>query len=292
MAFTFDSTLKDLARDGSRAMVEMFDGPTNQPVSWLNVDLASVSTAADAVIGLGKPVTEILHFEFQSSASATKHQDVLAYNVLLHRHYSVPVHSIVILLRPIASHSNLSGRHHYASHSNRGKMEFEYELVRLWDVPAESILQSNVDLVPLAILGQLPKGDPDQALAGVVHRLVERIVKDSSADRSKKLLTSAFLLSGLVINPTQAKQLFQEAPFMHESSTFQAILEEGEERGRLEEARVTVKRLGEKRFGPPDSKIIEDLDSIQDLEKLRALIERIFDINSWDELLTQADSTQ
>jgi len=32
------------------------------------------------------------------------------YNALIHAHYHVPVHSIVILLRPQAAHSNLNGR--------------------------------------------------------------------------------------------------------------------------------------------------------------------------------------
>src|SRR5712692_1728745 len=124
MPMRFDATLKDLAREHPRAVLTTFDRPPPPVVTLLNVDLSTVTTAADFVVGLGDPVQEIVHLDFQASASATKHADVLVYNALLHRQYLVPVHSIVVLLRPQAAHSNLSGVVNYAARPDRGKMEF------------------------------------------------------------------------------------------------------------------------------------------------------------------------
>jgi hypothetical protein len=101
-------------------------------VTLLNVDLSTVTTATDVVIGLGDPLEEIVHLEFQSSAAAWKHADVLGYHALLFAHNHVPVHSIVILLRPEAAHSNMSGEIRYAPRPGRGSMDFSYEIVRLW----------------------------------------------------------------------------------------------------------------------------------------------------------------
>src|SRR5438309_529631 len=109
MPMPFDATLKNLARENPGAFLAAFDRPPREAVTLLNVDLSTVTTAADFVVGLGDPLQEILHIDFQASASATKHADVLVYNTLLYRHYRVPVHSVVVLLRSQAAHPNLNG---------------------------------------------------------------------------------------------------------------------------------------------------------------------------------------
>ena len=124
MAMTFDATLKDMGRDSPHGFLAAFDRPATGPVKLLNVDLSTVTTAADLILGLGEPLEEVIQLDFQSSAAAWKHADVLAYNALLHAEYHVPVHSIVILVRQQAKHSNLSGTVSYATRSGRGSMNF------------------------------------------------------------------------------------------------------------------------------------------------------------------------
>ena len=53
MPLTFDATLKDLAADHPRAFLAAFDAPPTEPLALLNVDLSTVTAAADLVIGLG-----------------------------------------------------------------------------------------------------------------------------------------------------------------------------------------------------------------------------------------------
>jgi hypothetical protein len=95
----FDATLKDLGSEYPRDFLLTFDQATTRPVK-LNVDLSTITTSADIVLGLGDPLEEIVHIDFQSTAMKNKHVEIAAYNVLLYRTYLVPVHSIVILLRP------------------------------------------------------------------------------------------------------------------------------------------------------------------------------------------------
>src|SRR5262249_25668827 len=91
MAMTFDATLKDMGRDSPQGFLAAFDRPPTGPVRLLNVDLSTVTTAADLILGLGDPLEEVLHLDFQSSAAAWKHADLLVYNALLFGHYHVPV---------------------------------------------------------------------------------------------------------------------------------------------------------------------------------------------------------
>ena len=92
-----------------------FDQSPSVPLRLLNVDLSTVTTAADFIVGLGDPLAEVVHFDFQSSAAAWKHADILVYNALTHAAYHVPVHSIILLLRPQAAHANLNGLVSYAA---------------------------------------------------------------------------------------------------------------------------------------------------------------------------------
>src|SRR5438445_3859120 len=119
MAMTFDATLKDMGRDSLQGFLAAFDRPPTSPVKLLNVDLSTVTTAADLILGLGEPLEEIIHLDFQSSAAAWKHADLMVYNTLVFAHYHVPVHTIVLLLRPEAAHSNMSGVIRYAARPGR-----------------------------------------------------------------------------------------------------------------------------------------------------------------------------
>jgi hypothetical protein len=107
MGMTFDATLKDMGRDSPLGFLAAFDRPPSLPVKLLNVDLSTVTTAADLILGLGEPLEEIIQLEFQSSAAAWKHADLMVYHALLFAHYHVPVHTLIILLRPEAAHGNL-----------------------------------------------------------------------------------------------------------------------------------------------------------------------------------------
>jgi len=101
-----------------------FDQPPVLPVKLLSVDLSTVTAAADLVLGLGDPLQEIVQLDFQSSAAAWKHADLMAYHALLFAHYHVPVHTVILLLRPEAAHANTNGVISYAPRPGRGRMDF------------------------------------------------------------------------------------------------------------------------------------------------------------------------
>jgi predicted transposase YdaD len=102
---------------------------------------------------------------------------------------------------------------------------------------------------------------------------------------------------GLRLSYERAIELFQGVGKMRDSTTYQAILEEGRAEGltkgrdeglsmgRLEEARQLLLRLGRKRFGAPDAEIEAAVQAIDDLERLESLMERVIEVASWQELL-------
>ncbi len=82
---------------------------------------------------------------------------------------------------------------------------------------------------------------------------------------------------------------------MQDSSTYQAIIAEGEARGEARgEAKGEAKgerqfllRVGRKRFGEPDSVVRDVLDSITSAKRLEELADRLLEVESWHDLLHQ-----
>ena len=72
---------------------------------------------------------------------------------------------------------------------------------------------------------------------------------------------------------------------MKESSTYQAILQEGKAEGKAEEARRMLLLQGRDRFGEPSAKIVALLDAVTDLGGLEALGLRLLRVKTWEELL-------
>lgn len=67
-------------------------------------------------------------------------------------------------------------------------MLFEYEVVRLWERPAERLLAGELGLAPLAVLGDLPQGRGiEDGLAAVVQKLVRRLTHEAEPEQSIKL---------------------------------------------------------------------------------------------------------
>ena len=114
--------------------------------------------------------------------------------------------------------------------------------------------------------------------------MVERI-KAAPADRQKKLLTDAFLLTGLRVRRDVAAKIFRGVRAMHESDTYLAILEEGQEKGLEKATRNAILVVGEERLGSPEESLITQLDLVTDLDRLKRMVRRAAKAGRWQEIL-------
>jgi len=74
---------------------------------------------------------------------------------------------------------------------------------------------------------------------------------------------------------------------LRESSFTKDIYEKGERDGQIEQAKKTVIRLGQVRFGPVDDSTFDRIESIYDLERLEGLCEKLLHATSWADLMTE-----
>jgi hypothetical protein len=73
---------------------------------------------------------------------------------------------------------------------------------------------------------------------------------------------------------------------MGQPSAYEYFVAEGRELGRLDEARDTILRIGERSFGPPDQRARARIESITDLKCLRKVIDRLLSPTNWHDLLS------
>ena len=195
--------------------------------------------------------------------------------------------TVLILLCKEANAPGLTGTYERQLPDGWQTNRYNYQVVRLWQEDPEPYLTAQVNLVPLAPLTNVPESE--EALRGLVRRMAERINAEPQS-RAAKLWTAACLLMGLRFSEELAFQLLEGVQNMRESTTYQAILREGRQEGKVEGEQELLLRQGTKRFGEPDATTIAALEAIQDIDRLGVLGERILDpnIQDWNDLLRTA----
>jgi hypothetical protein len=280
MSHRFDATLKDIVADHPADFAAVFGLPANEPAAPLNVDLSTVSAATDVALGFGDPIREIVDLNFQSGPDARLPSRLLLYNVALHARHEVTVRSVLVLLRTKADGPNLTGKLTYGTSGFR--VEFEYRVIRLWQEPVESYLKAGVAALPLATLCQMPSDMPlPEALRDVVREIDRRLGKEASHAEAVRLMTTAYILTGLRVAKGDLVSIYKGIGLMQESTAFDEAIEEGS----ISTSHRLLLRQGRKRFGPPDAATESALTAIKDLERLERLADAILTATSWQELL-------
>ena len=187
----------------------------------------------------------------------------------------------MVLLRPEAGSGNLTGIVRKQFPQERPYLEFRYQVIRMWRVPVATILAAGLGLLPLAPLADVSA----RALPGVIQQMESRLAREARPKTAGVLWATTYILMGLRYSDKFAVQLIREVRGMEESVTYQAIINKGREKGKIEEARAILLRLGRKRFGEPNKAILEALANIDDLHRLEELSLRLLDVDAWQELL-------
>src|SRR5262249_39994046 len=162
-------------------------------------------------------------------------------NVLAHDHTGLPVRTVVVLLRSNAQRAGLSDRVEYEG------LSFRFDIVRLWEIPADDLLRAGVGLLPLAVLGKSSAGKTRaEALPEQVEQIVHR-ARTEAGQQAPKVVTAAFILAGMHASPDVIRAVFQGVLTMIESSAFRVIEDLATER----HMREVLLKQGTAKFGAP-----------------------------------------
>ncbi len=127
----------------------------------------------------------------------------------------------------------------------------------------------------------------------MIERLKERLEAPRYRKTAGTVWTAVDVLLGLRYERPLIEQLLRGVRGMKESVTYQAIVEEGVVKGRMEEARRILFRQGEQRFGAPAGAAVRSrVESINSQEVLEGLTDRLLRVSSWQELLADVPSAE
>src|SRR5690242_13530578 len=144
MSKPYDPTFKALVEAGP-ADWAVLAGQPPAPAEVIDADIATVSGAADKVLRVATAPPSLLHLEFQSGhdSAALPHQLHLR-NTLLENRHGLLVRSVAVLLRPAADSPVLDGEHVRAFPGEPPHLVFRYQVIRVWRLPAEPLLQGGL----------------------------------------------------------------------------------------------------------------------------------------------------
>jgi len=292
-AMTYDPTVKTLVEIEPESWPAFLGKPTG-PTTVIDSDIATVSGAADKVLRVSADPPYLLHLEFVSGHDAAALPRKLhVRNGLLEDRHDLRVRSAVVLLKPEADSPQLTGFYEHRFPGEEAYLTFRYQVVRVWRLPPEPLLTGGLPLLPLAPISAVTEAE----LPGIIQRMEQRLESRRTLKQAQKVWGAAYLLLGLRYSPSLAAQLFRGVLSMKESSTYQAILEEGRVKGLDEgltkgltlgavaEAKRVLRLQGETAFGPPDARTAAALERINDLPQLEELLKRERTASSWQELL-------
>ena len=184
---------------------------------------------ADSVVFL-ESIQIILHIEFQTEPNKNIPFRMTDYQLRLYRKFpEKQIHQVVIYLSP--SQSRLV----YENTFNIGRLNHEFNIIRLWEQPTE-IFQRYQGLLPFAVLTN--NQDPEETLRQVARQIEN--IEDKQVQSN--VAASTAIISGIALNKEIIQRLLR-SEIMKESVIYQEILLEGEAKGLAKgEAKGLAKR--------------------------------------------------
>lgn len=277
----YDPTLKTLVEIEPESWPVLF-GYARARTEAIDADIATVSGAADKVLRVSADPAYLLHLEFVSGHdSAMLPSTLLMRNSLLGHRHQLRVRSGAVLLRPEADSPQLTGVYERRFPGEEPYLTFRYVVVRVWQLSPEPLLTGGMALLPLAPISAVTESE----LPGIIKQMERRLSSRRGRKQAPLVWGAAFILLGLRHSPALAAQLFRGVMSMKESSTYQAILEEGRGEGAVAEAKKVLRLQGDDAFGAPNARTAAVIERINDLAQLENLLRRVRSATSWQELL-------
>jgi predicted transposase YdaD len=255
--------------------------PVDGPVRPLDSEVSTALAEVDKVLRVDGALPWLAHLEVQTGRDPELPSRLLQYHALLRHRDKIPVESTVVLLRRGADGPELSGRLDQVGVTGNPTIMFWFRVVRIWEQPVDALLNGGLGVLPLAPIAAVAQSE----LPAIIRRLDERFEREASPNMVGELWAATDLLLGLRYDKNLAQQLLRGVRGMRESSTYQAILEEGREEGEVRGARRVVLALGTNKFGAPDAATVATLERLNDPDVLERLAISVHLTSPWQELL-------
>lgn len=288
MSKPYDATGKMLLDLGPAGWLEFLGVPRPAAaVTVIDAELSTVTTAADKVVRVADPAPWLMHLEFQADKDASLPVRLLKYNSLLQERHGLPVATAVVLLDRKAKRG-VTGSYRTAPPFGPA-WTFRYTVVRVWELPPGPFLAGPLAVLPLAPVANVPRAE----VPGVVRRVGERLGAEANPATAGLLWQAMGILLSLRYKTMTPTEWLREIPAVDDIPLFRAMQQEWEKQGvakgraegRAEGLRTALLGQGRKQFGSPSAKVKAAVNAVTDPARLEALLDRLSDVSTWDDLL-------
>jgi predicted transposase YdaD len=265
------------------------------PLELVDGDLATIVPQADRVLLRGGTVPELFNIELETGHHGNLLPErLLFYSVALTQKYKLPVRSAVFLLRREADSPALTGLFERPYANGAIYLRFEYQVVRVWQLPVESLLVGGIATLPLAPVADVALKD----LPAVIARLKERFGNESP-ELEREYWLSTYYLLGTKYPADTVNNLLKGIGTMFESTTYNETIEKGRAQGLTQGLTQGITRgieegekrslllLGTERFGEPTAEVRARIESQSNALRVTTLLKRVLRVSSWEELIAE-----
>jgi predicted transposase/invertase (TIGR01784 family) len=229
---------------------------------------------ADALILL-ESAEIILHLEFQTEPDENMPFRMLDYRTRVYRRFPrKTLRQVVIYLKETGSEFVCQTA--FILPNTR----HEFEVIRLWEVPAEELLEFT-GLLPFVTLGRTANR------AETLREVAEAIEEIGERQQRNNVAAATSILAGLVLRKDLIQYLFREE-IMQESVIYQDILAKGEARGEARGKRegeaILILRQLTRRFGGISPNVAEQIRGLS-VERLEQLGEDLLDFGEQEDII-------
>ena len=218
----------------------------------------------------------ILHIEFQTNPDPKMPFRMLDYWVRICRQEPKKViRQVVIYLRPTQSEQV------YQTRFQKGKTSHEFEVIRLWEQPFESFLNSP-GLLPFAVLSRV--ADPVLALEQVAIQIRDTVEPQAQAG----IIASTAIMAGLLLEESLIQRIIG-MDLLEQSSIYQSIKQKGVQQAvqqQLQEEHALALRMLAQSLGKIPASLESNVNQLS-ISQTRGLIEATLrfsslpDLESW-----------
>jgi hypothetical protein len=207
MSKSYDATLRKLIEMEPVAWLRFLHIPIADParVRVIDSNLSTVTAEADKVLWVDDPEPWIEHLELQAGRNPDLPERVHWYSTIIRHSFQVPVHSTVILLRPVVDGPELTGIFEQKDRHGDVYDIFRYNVVRVWEQPVEEILAAGLPVLPLAPVSNVAA----DRVPGVLLAMSERMAQETSREQAATLWSATRILMGLRYDEEQVEAIIE-----------------------------------------------------------------------------------
>ncbi|HZZ77051.1 MAG TPA: hypothetical protein VFE62_00950, partial [Gemmataceae bacterium] len=189
------------------------------------------------------------------------------------------VHTALVLLRRGADNPRLTGEWIQQFAGETPHRVFRYQVIRVWQLSADALINGGWGTFPLAPLCD----DARLRLPDVIERMATRLQNEvADVPKLAMLWKTTAILADMCYDQDVILPLMRKAMTMVKLEDFPSYT-----KGEIKSARRLILLIGKKMIGDPDPQTVAALEAINNLDRLDRMANRLPDVKSWQELLSE-----